>query len=96
MGLKPQTKNKRDGGFSPNKEKQMTEKVALTDTQKAAIKEAIAAFIAARASGVEEFHLIGYIFDASNEFTATELKAGRPANQKKLIELVQERQTFSN
>ena len=68
----------------------------MTDKQQEALNDAVAAFIAARVSGVEEFHLIGDIFNASNKFTTDELKAGRPVIQKPLIELVQEKQRSSS
>jgi hypothetical protein len=46
----------------------------MTTEQKQAIENAKAAFITARKSGVEEFLLIERIFDASNEWTISQLE----------------------
>lgn len=69
----------------------------MKDKLREAIDRAVCAFIAARSAGVEEFHLIGEIFDASNEFTAAELKkSGKLPVQKTLMELIQEKHLTSN
>jgi hypothetical protein len=49
----------------------------MTAEQDEAIKNAASAFIAARKAGVEEFHLIEEVFDASNEYTVSELNASK-------------------
>jgi hypothetical protein len=66
----------------------------MTSEQQKAADAAVTAFIAARTSGVDEWHLIDMIFDASNEFTATEVKAGR--YQQTLVESVLKRHSSSH
>ena len=65
----------------------------MTKEQRQAIDNAINSFIAARKLGVEEFYLIGEVFDASNEFTVSELSNTK--SQKTLIELVQEKNDWN-
>ena len=67
----------------------------MTTKQREAIDSAISAYIAARKTGVDEFYLIGEIFDKSNEFTIEELKkSGKLPIQKSPIELVREKESF--
>ena len=66
----------------------------MTSEQQKAVDSAVAAFIVARTLGVDEWHLIDMIFDASNEFTAAELKKGKP--HKTLVESVLERHSRSH
>lgn len=66
----------------------------MTSEQQKAADSAVSAFIAARTLGVDEWNLIYMIFDASNEFTANELKAGKP--YKTLVQSVLERQSSSH
>ena len=48
----------------------------MTAEQEKVLKIAVTAFLAARKLGLDEFHIIEEIFDASNELTASELKSG--------------------
>jgi len=61
----------------------------ITEQQEKAIRDAIVAFIKCRELGIDEHHLIDFIFDASSEFTAAEVKAGK-YNEKSPIDLVNE------
>lgn len=66
----------------------------MTSEQQKAADSAVNAFIAARTAGVDEWCLIDMIFDASNAFTANELKAGKP--YKTLVQSALERHSSSH